>query len=150
MFQNLLLLLGHFFLEPVNRTLVTRTLENRGHHVVTAEDGSKAVAAAKRERFDIVLMDLQMPAMDGFEATATIREWQKNTGARTPVVALTAHTMKGDRERCLEAGRDDYISKPIDNEELFRIIERLAIPASGNRRSWGPRPGHAVFDPSAR
>ncbi len=68
----------------------------------------------------------------------------------SPVVALTAHTMKGDRERCLEAGMDDYISKPIDNEELFRIIERLAIPALAARRSWGPRPGHAVFDPSAR
>jgi signal transduction histidine kinase/DNA-binding response OmpR family regulator len=107
----------------VNQRLVVRLLEKRGHRVVLAVDGRRTVEALSQESFDLVLMDLQMPEMDGFEATAVIREKEKKTGRHQPIVALTAHAMTGDRERCLNAGMDDYLTKPIRTQELDQILD---------------------------
>ncbi|MBI1818416.1 MAG: response regulator [Deltaproteobacteria bacterium] len=106
----------------VNQRLVVRILEKRGHTVVVAANGLQAVAAAAREAFDIVLMDVQMPEMDGFEATAAIRASEQHTGAHLPIIALTAHAMKGDDDRCLHAGMDGYVTKPINWDDLFAAI----------------------------
>jgi CheY-like chemotaxis protein/HPt (histidine-containing phosphotransfer) domain-containing protein len=109
----------------VNQMLAVRLLEKHGHTVVVANNGREALAALERERFDLVLMDVQMPEMDGFEATAALRRREQGTGRRLPVLALTAHALKGDSERCLEAGMDGYLSKPIRSAELFQLIARL-------------------------
>jgi PAS domain S-box-containing protein len=109
----------------VNRQLAVRLLEKRGHHVVVAGNGLEVLAALEHQHFDLVLMDVQMPEMDGFEATAAIREKEKVEGGHLPIVAMTAHTMKGDRERCLEAGMDGYVLKPIQSKELFTTIEDI-------------------------
>jgi CheY-like chemotaxis protein len=96
--------------------------------VQVAGDGHEALEKLKTADFDLVLMDVQMPVMGGFEATAAVRELEKGTGKHIPIVALTARSMKGDRERCLAAGMDGYIGKPIHSEELFEQIEAL-IPS---------------------
>jgi signal transduction histidine kinase/CheY-like chemotaxis protein len=108
---------------PVNQRLAVRLLEKRGHKVVVAGNGLEALKALEEESFDLVLMDIQMPEMDGLEATAAIREKEKSTGLRLAVVALTAHAMKGDREKCLEAGMDGYLTKPIRPQELDQLLE---------------------------
>jgi signal transduction histidine kinase/DNA-binding response OmpR family regulator len=108
---------------PVNQRLVTRLLEKRGHRVVVAVNGHEVLEALNKESFDLVLMDVQMPEMDGLEATAAIREKEKGSGLHQAVIALTAHAMKGDRERCLAAGMDGYLSKPIRPQELDAILE---------------------------
>ena len=110
---------------PTNRRLAMRLLEKRGHAVTAVEDGQQAVRAVEKDTYDIILMDVQMPEMDGLEATAAIRESEQLTGDHIPIVALTAHAMKGDRDRCLEAGMDAYVSKPFQAEELFATIEQL-------------------------
>jgi CheY-like chemotaxis protein len=107
----------------VNRLVVTRLLEKQRHHVVAATTGREALAALRRAHYDVVLMDVQMPDMDGFEATRTIRTMEKITGRHQQIVALTAHAMMGDRERCLEAGMDAYLSKPINAQELYQVLE---------------------------
>jgi signal transduction histidine kinase/CheY-like chemotaxis protein/HAMP domain-containing protein len=107
----------------VNQRLAMRLLEKRGHKVVVAGNGLEALAALKKESFDLVLMDLQMPEMDGYEATAAIREEERDSGRHQPVLALTAHAMKGDREKCLAAGMDGYLSKPIRPQELDEVLE---------------------------
>jgi CheY-like chemotaxis protein len=109
----------------VNRTLAVRLLEKRGCSVELAGNGLEAVAAFERQSFDLVLMDVQMPEMDGFEATAAIRERERTTGTHTPIVAMTAHVMKGDREQCLAAGMDGYIPKPVRPQELFEVLNSL-------------------------
>ena len=114
---------------PVNQRLATRLLEKRGHTVVVAGTGREALAALGRETFDLALMDVQMPDMDGLEATSAIREQEKVTGKHLPVVAMTAHAMVGDRERFLAAGMDGYVSKPIKTQDLFDAIKEL-IPSS--------------------
>jgi len=115
----------------VNRLLAQRLLEKRGFRVTLAADGKQAVLAAANSEFDLILMDIQMPEMDGFEATAEIRKRENPSGKHTPVIALTAHAMKEDRERCLSAGMDAYVTKPIRPDELFRAIQDLlATPAS--------------------
>jgi PAS domain S-box-containing protein len=106
----------------VNQRLAMRLLEKRGHQVTLAGNGQEAVAAAEKGVFDLVLMELQMPEMDGFEATAVLREREKETGVHLPVVALTAHALKGDRERCLDAGMDGYLTKPIRAQELDAVL----------------------------
>ncbi|WP_020475639.1 response regulator [Zavarzinella formosa] len=111
---------------PVNQRVAVRMLEKMGHTIIVANHGGEALAAMSGDRFDIVLMDVQMPEMDGFEATRQIRENEAVTGRRTPVVAMTAHAMKGDRERCLAAGMDDYLSKPVRKEELAKILGDVA------------------------
>jgi signal transduction histidine kinase/DNA-binding response OmpR family regulator len=108
----------------VNQRLAVRLLEKRGHTVVVANNGREALAALEREPFDLVLMDVQMPEMDGFEATAAIRARERATGAHIPIVAMTAHAMRGDEERCLAAGMDDYIAKPIQVAEFQAALER--------------------------
>ena len=107
----------------VNQRLATRLLEKRGHSVVVAANGRETVTAFERESFDLILMDLQMPEMDGFEATTVIREKEKATGSHLPIVALTAHAMKGDREKCLAGGMDGYLTKPIRPQELDELLE---------------------------
>jgi len=109
----------------VNQRLAVRLLERRGYTVVVAGNGGEALAALQRENFDLALMDVQMPEMDGLEATVAIREREKTTGAHLPIIAMTAHAMKGDQERCLAAGMDGYISKPIQAQKLFETIERV-------------------------
>ena len=113
----------------VNQKVAVRFLEKRGHTVVLAGSGEKALDAWRKQAFDIILMDVQMPEMDGFEATSRIREQEKSTSQHIPIIALTAHAMVGDRERCLAAGMDDYVSKPINADDLFAAIERL-LPAA--------------------
>jgi CheY-like chemotaxis protein len=98
---------------PVNRTLALRLLGKLGHQVEVANNGEEALGLHARGKFDIILMDVQMPVMGGFEATARIREREAAGCPHTPIVAMTAHAMKGDRERCLEAGMDGYLSKPV-------------------------------------
>jgi two-component system sensor histidine kinase/response regulator len=113
----------------VNQTLASRLLEKRGHHVTVAGNGKQALAAFEKQVFDVVLMDIQMPEMDGFEATSAIREREKSTGKHIPIVAMTAHAMKGDKERCLASGMDDYLAKPIRGKDLFEIIEASCTTA---------------------
>jgi len=110
---------------PVNQHLAVRLLRKRGHQVVLADNGLEALSALEKQNFDLVLMDVQMPEMGGFEATAQIRQRERSTGAHIPVVAMTAHAMTGDREKCLAAGMDAYVSKPVRREELFATIENL-------------------------
>jgi signal transduction histidine kinase/DNA-binding response OmpR family regulator len=111
---------------PVNRTIGTRMLSKHGHVVVAVENGAQAVEITATESFDVILMDVEMPVMNGFEATAAIRARDAQTGGRrTPIIALTAHAMQGDRERCIEAGMDSYATKPIQPTELFATVEAL-------------------------
>ena len=114
----------------VNQLVATRILEKLGHHVTVVSSGREAVSAVQSGKFDLVAMDVQMPEMDGLEATAAIRNWERPTGTHIPVIALTAHAMKGDRERCLGAGMDGYTSKPIRIKELEQVISELAPTAS--------------------
>jgi two-component system, sensor histidine kinase and response regulator len=114
----------------VNQTLAVRLLEKRDFLVSVAANGRDTLAAFEKEDFDLVLMDIQMPEMDGFEATAAIREIERRTGRHVPIIAMTAHALKGDQERCLAAGMDAYISKPIRTNELFATIESALGKAS--------------------
>jgi PAS domain S-box-containing protein len=109
----------------VNQVLAARLLEKRGYSVRVTGDGRAAVEAFEREQFDVVLMDIQMPGMDGFEATAAIRSREKLTGGHIPIIAMTAHALKGDQERCISAGMDGYVSKPIRTNELISKIESV-------------------------
>jgi PAS domain S-box-containing protein len=113
---------------PVNQKLAVRLLEKQGHSVVVAGDGEQALAALARQPFDLVLMDVQMPGVDGFEAAARIRKNEQGTGRHIPILAMTAFAMKGDRERCLQAGMDGYVAKPIQSQELFKTIDVLLPP----------------------
>ncbi|MCK4857675.1 MAG: response regulator, partial [candidate division Zixibacteria bacterium] len=108
----------------VNQVLAERLLQKCGYRVTVVENGQQAVEAVKSGGFDLILMDVQIPVMGGFEATGAIREWEKETGDHIPIIAMTANAMAGDREKCLEAGIDDYVSKPIDVKELFECIAR--------------------------
>ena len=108
----------------VNQKLVAELLKKDGHDILVVGTGREAVAAAQTNDFDLILMDIQMPIMDGFEATTKIREAEKDTPAHMPIVAMTAHTMKGDEQKCIEAGMDDYLSKPINFEDLRAMIEK--------------------------
>jgi two-component system sensor histidine kinase/response regulator len=110
----------------VNQKIASRVLEKQGHHVTVAGDGREALALLDRVHFDAVLMDVQMPEMDGFEATAAIRARERETGRHLPIIAMTAHAMQGDRERCIVAGMDSYISKPLDPRELVELLEKFA------------------------
>ncbi|MBN1222825.1 MAG: response regulator [Candidatus Aminicenantes bacterium] len=107
----------------VNRKVAHFMLEKRGHHITAVENGAEALKAMDGNIFELILMDVQMPVMDGFEATAAIRKKEETTGAHIPIIAMTAHAMKGDRERCLDAGMDDYVTKPLNPEEVFQRIE---------------------------
>ncbi|MBN2289731.1 MAG: PAS domain S-box protein [Candidatus Glassbacteria bacterium] len=135
---------------PVNRKLAASLLEKRGHSVVVAGNGKEAISHIGKEKFDLVLMDVNMPEMDGLEATAAIRGRERDAGGHLPVIALTAHALKGDRERCLEAGMDAYVSKPIRPAELFEAIDKV-IPSRGESLKEEKDPGQIkqVFDKNA-
>jgi signal transduction histidine kinase/DNA-binding response OmpR family regulator len=122
---------------PVNQKLAIHLLKAAGHEVRLARDGAQAVELYRAESFDLICMDLQMPNMGGIEATAAIRAIERERGTRTPIIALTAHAMQGDRERCLEADMDGYVSKPIRRDDLRAEIERVLEPAAGIREA-GP------------
>lgn len=111
---------------PANQKVVTTVLKKRGHSVTVANNGREAVELFKQEHFDVVLMDVQMPILDGFQATAAIREHERDQDSPTPIIAMTAHAMRGDREKCLEAGMDAYIAKPVDVKQLLGLIESVA------------------------
>jgi two-component system, sensor histidine kinase and response regulator len=113
---------------PVNQTVAVRMLEKRGYTVEVVSNGRAALDASENNRFDLVLMDIQMPDMDGFEATAAIRAREKISGSHIPIIAMTAHAMKSDEERCLAAGMDGYVAKPIRIQELLAALERLLNP----------------------
>jgi len=116
----------------VNQRLALRVLEKAGHFVVVANNGREALSALQKQMFDLVLMDVQMPDMDGFETTKAIRKSELGKGMHVPIIAMTAHAMTGDRERCLASGMDDYISKPIRSADLLGLIEkhRLSAPVA--------------------
>jgi CheY-like chemotaxis protein len=117
---------------PVNQLLAVRVLQKAGHTTAVADNGQEALEALERETFDLVLMDVQMPVMNGFQATAAIRAKEQETGRHLPIVAMTAHAMKGDREKCFEAGMDGYVSKPIETDELFKAIASVRAPPEGS------------------
>jgi CheY-like chemotaxis protein len=123
-----------------NQKLAVGLLKKHGHTIVVANHGKEALSAWRSQGFDLVLMDVQMPEMDGFETTAAIRSEEKETGQRIPIIAMTAHAMKGDRQRCLEAGMDGYVAKPIHADQLLEAIEAAIEPHSPSRQAgWGIR-----------
>jgi CheY-like chemotaxis protein len=129
----------------VNQHLTLRLLEKRGHNVTLASNGRDAIAALKKSRFDVVLMDVQMPVMDGFEATAVIRKDEESTGVHLPIIAMTAHAMEGDRQRCITAGMDGYITKPVKIEDLVETVESLAL--SSQVAATAPTPAPHFHEP---
>jgi PAS domain S-box-containing protein len=141
---------------PANQKLATYILEDRGHLVEIAGNGQEAVSLTEKNSYDVILMDVQMPGMNGLEATAAIRN-REDGGSRVPIIAMTAHAMKGDRERCLAAGMDGYLSKPIDAQQTIALVESLAAAAVAARADEASTtsspseptrlPTTAVFDP---
>jgi PAS domain S-box-containing protein len=132
---------------PVNQRLAVRILERWGHSVVVASNGRRALEAWEKEMFDLILMDVQMPEMSGLEAVAVIREREKTSGGKVPVIAMTAHALEGDREKCLGAGMDNYLPKPIDQKKLFEMVEGYS--AHSRHSSLMPvnrRPEGEAFD----
>jgi PAS domain S-box-containing protein len=145
----------------VNQRLALRLLEKAGHTVRVAGNGRQALQALERDRFDVVLMDVQMPELNGMEATEAIRQRERTAGGHVPIIALTAHAMKGDRERCLASGMDGYVAKPIRDQELFVAIEQVmqahaparlarssdeSIPPQAQPGSQSPREERAVAE----
>jgi len=112
----------------VNQAVATRLLQRRGHVIVVANNGKEALSLLEDQSFDLVLMDVQMPEMDGITATAEIRRREESTERHIPIIAMTAHAMKGDRERCIAAGMDGYVSKPVNGNELAKTIELVLNP----------------------
>jgi CheY-like chemotaxis protein len=117
----------------VNQMLAVRLLEKRGHEVAVATNGQEALEALDKQAFDLILMDVQMPEMDGLQATVAIRKSELKSGKHIPIIAMTAHAMAGDRERCLEAGMDDYITKPIRPEQLNDVLTRYSHVTSAEK-----------------
>jgi CheY-like chemotaxis protein len=109
----------------INQLVARRLLEKCGHTVAVAANGRRALEALEMESYDLILMDVQMPEMNGWETTQAIREKEKTTGGHIPIVAMTAHAMRGDEQRCLEAGMDAYLTKPIRTQELFAILDEI-------------------------
>ena len=109
----------------MNQKLASRLLEKHGHNVATTANGREALERLENESFDLVLMDVQMPEIDGFEATAMIRKKEEATGTHLPVIAMTAHAMQGDKERCLAAGMDGYLSKPLNSKKLLAAVQAV-------------------------
>lgn len=127
----------------VNQKVAVALLKREGHSVVVANDGREAIDAFVSQDFDLILMDVQMPEMDGFEATAAIRIEEKQTGGHIPIIAMTAYALKGDRERCLDAGMDNYVAKPIHAEDL---LEAIAAVVGTSAKAKDPSKEEAAFD----
>jgi PAS domain S-box-containing protein len=136
---------------PVNQLVARRILRKLGHRVTIVDNGRDAVAKAQTGKFDLIAMDVQMPEMDGLDATRAIRSREKTTGSHIPIIAMTAHAMKGDRERCLAAGMDAYTSKPIRFQDLAQAIAEVTKPADGAKEvpNSGKTPEDAAFDGTA-
>ena len=138
----------------VNQQVAVGMLERAGHEATVAENGREVLALLESGAFDVVLMDVQMPEMDGLEATAAIRERERATGGHLPIVALTAHAMKGDAERCLEAGMDAYLAKPLQPRELVAAIDAVVggdrVRRPRVRQSRGRGPARAPRRPRRR
>ncbi len=130
---------------PVNQKVILRTLERLGYRAEVVGNGLEALEALRRDPYDLVFMDCQMPEMDGFEATAALRRLETGTGRRTPIVALTAHAMAGERERCIAAGMDDYATKPLQLDELKRVLREWVDEAKTATPSAPPSPGPPPF-----
>jgi CheY-like chemotaxis protein len=126
-----------------NQKVALAILQNHGHDVVVASDGQEALELCAAQRFDAILMDVQMPGMDGFACTAAIRSAEAGTGRHIPIIAMTAHALAGDREKCMAAGMDDYVSKPVRREELFRALAPILGPAPA---APAPAPARGVVD----
>jgi CheY-like chemotaxis protein/HPt (histidine-containing phosphotransfer) domain-containing protein len=129
----------------VNQRLAASLLQRYGHRVTTVNNGNEALVAVEQAPFDAVLMDVQMPEMNGLEATRAIRVREQRTGGHVPIVAMTAHAMKGDRKRCLDAGMDEYLTKPIDPRQLYAVLERLASRSPRTVQASEPAAG-SVYD----
>jgi CheY-like chemotaxis protein len=129
--------------------LTVRMLEKRGHAVTVAENGVQALARLEEQPFDLVLMDVQMPEMGGFEATAAIRGRERGSGRHVPILALTARAMIGDRERCLESGMDGYVSKPVRAEELYKAIDEVVRRPHASNGTSPAAAAEPVFDREA-
>jgi CheY-like chemotaxis protein/HPt (histidine-containing phosphotransfer) domain-containing protein len=129
---------------PVNQKVAAAMLEQLGHDVVLASSGRLAVQVLDKHEIDLILMDIQMPEMDGFEVTKLIRQREITNGGHIPIVAVTAHAMQGDRERCLAAGMDDYISKPIRSRSLSSVIQNLTNGSRGKKKESDPLLSDAV------
>jgi CheY-like chemotaxis protein len=123
----------------VNQRVAALLLQREGHRVVLVSNGIEALEASARQPFDLILMDVQMPLMNGYEATRIIREREERSSQHTPIVALTAHAMKGDKETCVGAGMDAYLSKPIQSRELREVLGRW----NGQHR-FKPEPGRSL------
>ena len=119
----------------VNQRLVARLLEKRGHTVHSAANGREALDKIEQDHFDLAIMDVQMPEVDGLTATRIVRGREELRGGHLPIVAMTAHAMAGDRERCLEAGMDGYLSKPIDPVVMIEEIRRVLAETAGARKT---------------
>jgi PAS domain S-box-containing protein len=140
----------------INQMMAINLLQKRGHHITVANNGREALALLERQVFDVVLMDVQMPELDGFKTTAAIRAREAGNGMRLPIIAMTAHALKGDRERCLAAGMDGYISKPVKSAELFTALEMFmpkvageAASAKNGSSAQSDHTAHEVFDRTA-
>jgi CheY-like chemotaxis protein/HPt (histidine-containing phosphotransfer) domain-containing protein len=129
----------------VNQKLARALLERAGHHVVVAENGQVAVDLVRESDFDVILMDVQMPVLGGFEATRAIREWEQKVGGHIPIIAVTARAMAGDREDCLAAGMDGYVAKPLRAAAVFEVIESL-VPAARHEAAPAQAPASGIFD----
>jgi CheY-like chemotaxis protein len=116
----------------VNQKLAAALVMKMGHEVVFATNGREALTAWESQAFDLILMDVQMPEMDGLEATRTIREREQQTGAHVPIIAVTAHVLPENREKCLAAGMDDYLGKPVSAKSLAAVIEAI-VPSPASR-----------------
>ncbi len=133
----------------LNQKVAVGLLQRWGQEVTVATNGLEALAWLERDAFDLILMDVQMPEMNGYEATAEIRRREQGTGRRIPIIAMTAEAMKGDREKCLEAGMDDYVPKPIDAQKLYEAISRVpAEPRSPSDSPVAPPGPAAALDPA--
>ncbi|HEX3654586.1 MAG TPA: response regulator [Pirellulales bacterium] len=134
----------------INPRVAVRLLEKRGHSVVVCRNGREALAALEREPFDAILLDVQMPELDGLETTAAIRDRERVDGGHLPIIAMTAHAMKGDREQCFEAGMDGYVAKPLEPHKLFETLESL-LPANQLAESpAAPRAAEPAAQPAGR
>jgi len=133
--------------QPINQRVVVRILEKRGHSLMDVGNGREALEALVSQSFDVVLMDVQMPDMDGIEATRVIRLQERGTARHQPIVVLTAYAIKGDRERFLAEGFDGYLSKPIASSALYETIERLVSSPAPLSIAWPDKPALAAFAP---
>jgi CheY-like chemotaxis protein len=121
---------------PVNQRLALRLLEKMGHRITVVDNGIDACERSMHGGFDLIMMDVPMPELDGMTATRRIRQWEAVHGGHLPIIAMTARAMQGDRERCLEAGMDDYLSKPIDSERLRQLVSRFHVEQAGPVLAW--------------